>query len=559
LPWPFIFFERLSTAERPLANAFAGGLALAALNYTHPGYGFFAVGLFGLYAALRLWSWARRPWRASALLLGCGLVLSAYLVFGMWVERGHTGLGEMEFGLALGGKSAGEGVPDPTWRHLLVWSNYRFWLFAAPDNWYGGYLGIALVLLGALGLWAACRRRSLRAVGICLLVSLSLALGHGLPPWRYIDVAQAMNSARFLLFVVFFLSLAVGLGTRELLRRRRATFALLLLVVCADLGPTTFQQPYLSAGTDDLDHPGTPWHPHRQAAVAQRVAGALPPYRIAWLRGAVSHFTAVGFLPYATRTPTPDVMLSGDLPAGIGFSQPLIDFAGRIATSTPRFEDLQHSWPFALARAGFAMLNVRHLILTWRDGSLRTLELADHSPILVSARSEGYAVEELGRVPYAGMAGRTPLSATDPAERAILRVLWTIEKTGVDIGSRRAARILLLGGDRRDLGGRPEVVVHEHRVENQRVVLEVETSRPCFARLAYAYYPYVDVLINGTKVQPLQTVGGFIALELGRGHKRIELVPRLSPLRAGLLWLNGLVLAAGLGAMWWERRFKKPI
>jgi hypothetical protein len=89
--------------------------------------------------------------------------------------------------------------------------------------------------------------------------------------------------------------------------------------------------------------------------------------------------------------------------------------------------------------------------------------------------------------------------------------------------------------------------MREHRVENQHVTIALETSAPCFARLAYAYYPYMDVLVNGVAVRPLQTVGGFIALELGQGPQRIELAPRLSPLRRALLWLNGLVLCAGAG------------
>ena len=546
LPWPFVFFERLRTSERPLASASGGGLAIAALNYTHPGYGFFALGLFVLYALCRLWSLpsAQRRGGYSALLLSCGLVLSAYLLLGMWVERGSTGLAGMEFGWALGAKAASAEVPDPTWRHLLIWSNYRFWLFAPPDHWYGGYLGISAVLIAVLGLRLVLRRKPLIAVGVGLLVSLALVFAHGLPPLRFIEVVQAMNSARFLLFVVFFLALACGLGARLLAHRFKGVYVFLLLAVVIDLGPTSFQQPYMPKGTDDLENPQTPWYSYRSDAMRYRTQGELPPYRISWLRGGVSHFTAVGFLPFASSTPTPDVLLSADLAAGRLFSQPLADFAGHIVGSVSRIAALDHSEPFALAKAGFAMLNVRHLLLSWRDGSIRRLRLAADSPILVAPRVEGYTIEELARVPYEQMAGRTPLSMEDPAARAVLRTLWTIERTGVESSAPRAARILLQGASTRDLGGEPRVAVVEHRVHNQRVQLIVETSAPCFARLAYAYYPHMDVLINGTKVDPLETVGGFIALELGAGRQQIEVLPRLSLLRVGLLWLNGLVVAA---------------
>ena len=69
----------------------------------------------------------------------------------------------------------------------------------------------------------------------------------------------------------------------------------------------------------------------------------------------------------------------------------------------------------------------------------------------------------------------------------------------------------------------------------------------------------MDVLVNGVKVRPMQTVGGFIALELGRGRQRIELVPRLSTLRRGLLWLNGLVLVVMGGLALREYRRTKII
>lgn len=556
LPWPFVCFERLRSSQRPLAWAFAGGASLSALVYTHPGYGFFALVLFGLYAVCRLASVrpTRRRLGHCVLLLGVGLVLSAYLLLGMLLERGDTGLGGMDFGLVLGGKGAGAGVPDPTWQHLLVWSNYRFWLFAAPSNWYGGYLGISVVALAAVGLCWVFKRRSLWAVGLCCIAALALVFAHGAPPLRYIEVVQAMNSARFLLFVAFFLALCCGFGVRALQLRFRGVFTLLLLAVCIDLGPTTLQQPYVPAGTDDLDNPQTMWYRYRTEASTFRSRGELPPYRISWLRGAVSHFTAVGFLPFASRVPTPDILLSADLAPGRLFSQPLLDFTSHIVGAADRFEGVEKSPPFTLAKAGFAMLNVRHLLLTWSDGSIRPLQLAADSPVLVAPRIEGYTLEELQRIPYAEMAGRTPLSAQDPDERAVLRALWTIEKTGVDIDNKRAARILLQGGDTRELRGRPEVKVLEHRVENQRVELVVETSAPCFARLAYAYYPHMDVLVNGVKVDPMQTVGGFIALELGRGRQQVELLPRLSFLRRGLLWLNGLVLLVGIVLIGSEHR-----
>ena len=57
LPLPFYFFERLSSPGRAgnrarLASSLAGGICLGALALTHPGYGFWATVLLGLYVGL---------------------------------------------------------------------------------------------------------------------------------------------------------------------------------------------------------------------------------------------------------------------------------------------------------------------------------------------------------------------------------------------------------------------------------------------------------------------------------------------------------------------------
>lgn len=69
-------------------------------------------------------------------------------------------------------------------------------------------------------------------------------------------MVQAFNAGRYLVFVVFFLAFAAGMGTRVLLVGRRSrqdrVLALLLLAVVAELGATTFQHPYTAPGTQPL-------------------------------------------------------------------------------------------------------------------------------------------------------------------------------------------------------------------------------------------------------------------------------------------------------------------
>ena len=131
LPWPFFCFERINNASWPFAVT-VGGLTLGLLAFAHPGYALFATGFFTAYVAVRLWNqrdrdfW--RPLRISAALLCAGLLFGSYLTLGLWAESSSTGFHD---GHDL------SAIPEPTWRHVFVWSNFRFWLLAPeePFHW----------------------------------------------------------------------------------------------------------------------------------------------------------------------------------------------------------------------------------------------------------------------------------------------------------------------------------------------------------------------------------------------------------------------------------------
>ena len=68
-------------------------------------------------------------------------------------------------------------MPDPSWRHLLLWSNFRWRFDVLPADqlhWYGGYLGTSLWVLALAGL-ALGRRRLVGPLGVAL-AGLGLAL-----------------------------------------------------------------------------------------------------------------------------------------------------------------------------------------------------------------------------------------------------------------------------------------------------------------------------------------------------------------------------------------------
>ena len=291
LPYPFYFFERLLSAclraarrqacgdaqagrlcSPKLPCAIGGGLTLAGLAFTHPGYAFWATALLVLYVCIRLWSdTERKVLRVvvfySLLLLVGGLVFGAYLTLPMWVEMDNAGL---QFGTHL------SWFPDPAWEQLLVWSNYRFRVFNIETNhWYGGYLGLSVVGLALRGIALGTHKSACRALGA--QAAQAGRCGHSGRRRR----RQAGGCSRLLdrlpdpglrlsLALAAFPQHRSGLQRRAISALRRFlfgrdgwcghpdphpppessqgkgsnVFTLLLLAVMVDLGPTTFQHPY---------------------------------------------------------------------------------------------------------------------------------------------------------------------------------------------------------------------------------------------------------------------------------------------------------------------------
>ena len=221
LPWAFHYVERVASSPLRMRAALLGGVSVALLNFTHPGYGTYAMALLACYGLVRLWSCRNRP--DAGAIVGAGFVLfllgavfSSYLNAAMFFERAYTKLHEFNVNLSS--------VPDPTWRHLLGWSNYRFWLIppSEPFHWYGGYLGVSLVLLTLSGGAVALRRRDgkLAPGWVCLILVALVILAYRWSPIEALPLVHAFNASRYLLFLTFFLALATGLGVYILLSIR---------------------------------------------------------------------------------------------------------------------------------------------------------------------------------------------------------------------------------------------------------------------------------------------------------------------------------------------------
>ncbi len=565
LPWPFYAVEYMIRSSYKVRAALLGGLSIALLNFTHPGYGTYAMVFWGCYCIARLWSLWGHPdmkslFRAGILLLVLGVAFSAYMNIGMWFEREHTDMHDFRAGLKDPTEQVGmASQPDPTWRHLLGWSNHRFWLIPPePFHWYGGYLGVSLCVLALAGVGVALfRRNKLRhfaASWACLLLSILVIFAYRLPPFNMLSLVHASNASRYLLFLAFFLALAAGIGTLMLLQHRpgwlsrNRCFTLLFLLLWIDLFPTTF----LHAYQPSTDRSSSGFQNIWEASAPFSERGELPNYRVHWADKDEFPYFRMAYALFMHETPISEGFHPEELRTRSTFSDPFLQVARYLAPDLfAKPDQLNAKDPvFELLRSGFYLLNSRFLIVS-SNNEARNLSLDHNSPIIVSSRLVSYDTEAAYHVELTG-ANLDSLSA-----RAISRVFWIIGEMGIRPHDNTCERIFIRNREGSDLGTEPTAQVLAHVVRHQQVQMKVAISQACYARLSYAYFPYLQITVDGTPVEPLETAGRFIALPLEAGEHDIVIQARLSPLRRGLIGFSGVMLLVALALAFMEHK-RKP-
>ena len=564
LPWPFYAVEYMIRSSYKVRAALLGGLSIALLNFTHPGYGTYAMVFWGCYCIARLWSLWGHPdmkslFRAGVLLLVLGVSFSAYMNIGMWFEREHTDMHDFRAGFKEPTEQVGmASQPDPTWRHLLGWSNYRFWLIPLePFHWYGGYLGVSLCVLalagGGIALFWRNGLRHFVASWACLVLSALVIFAYRLPPFNMLSLLHASNSSRYLLFLAFFLALAAGIGTLMLLQHRprwlsrNRCFTLLFLLLWIDLFPTTF----LHAYQPSPDRSSSGFQNIWEASAPFSERGELPNYRAHWLDKDEYSAFRKAYALFMHETPMSEAFHPGELRTRSTFTDPFLQVASYLAPDlVAKPDQLNAKDPVSeLLRSGFYLLNSRFLIVS-SNNEARNLSLDHNSPIVVSSRLISYNPEAAYHVELTG-ANLDSLSA-----RAISRVFWIIGEMGIRPHDNACERIFVRNREGSELGTEPTAQVLAHVVRHQQVQMKVAISEACYARLSYAYFPYLQITVDGTPVEPLETAGRFVALPLEAGEHDIVIQARLSPLRRGLIGFSGVMLLGTLALVFVEHKRK---
>ena len=391
---------------------------------------------------------------------------------------------------------------------------------------------------------------------MCLILTLLVIFAYRLPPISSLPLIHAFNASRYLLFLTFFLALAVGIGAHVLTKSAPLGIggsrwcSLVLLVMFADLFPTTFLQPY---GSPAVTPSG--WSPELFARVREEARpfaeqGDLPNYRAQWIAEGIYPSLRVARMLYIGETPVAETLHPGELRTLATFTRPFTEWAHGLLPEMESVEQLKVHPDRHSLLAGFHLLNTRHLTVTSEERTSGFgFHLDNYSPVRVSGRLTGYEEDD---VDLAGIRSRFGEDLDDRVAHA----LWIITRTGLRHGASLSCERFLVRGleGELDLGTEPTAQVLAHRVDHQQVEMRVAVSAKCHARLAYGYWPWLRVTVDGTPVQPLETAGRFMAIPLEAGEHDIVITARLSPLRKGLLLLAGICLAGALALVLRERR-----
>jgi hypothetical protein len=574
LPLPFAFFERIRTSPS-YAGAGLGALSLGCLALCHPGYGFWATAFLSAYVATRLRSVESRHIAPYLVLYVGGLVFGSYLTLPMILEKGVTGL---HVGYLL------DKVPDPVWTQVLGWSNFRFNLLplATQDfHWYGGYIGLSLLLGAVLAIVATKRIPALQkrfpvyGIALGLILSLVFVFGYRWIIFDYLTIVRTLSAGRYLLFTVFFLAVLAGLGAYALLlnpnrAKGKRLYTALLLLFFLDLGSTTFQHPYRQpTSRDPTGYESGIFDEFTRQSASYRARGELPPYRIFWVLGAAHPYMAMSRLTYTTHTPTPLAPHPGDLRTVFDFINPVERYLS-IRMSPHDF----HSQPLSQLKdlpdllAYSRLLNAKHLIFTPSQDKAHILRFTDASPVIVAPKATSFNSEPFDNFSLDALAASTPIPlaeayrdlALPPTDigRAVFTSAWLLNQMQLDLRNNSAQQLFVYGApDDQVFSDNPQVEVLEHRVFHQKVLLRLSLSAPGWVRLAYGYYPANEVLVDGKKVTTYQTASRVTALQLKAGQHEIQLVARLSLLRRILLAIDIVLIVVLVVVVYWENRSRK--
>lgn len=97
--------------------------------------------------------------------------------------------------------------------------------------------------------------------------------------------------------------------------------------------------------------------------------------------------------------------------------------------------------------------------------------------------------------------------------------------------------------------------VSDYKVGIDRVVIRLESEGTGWARLAHAWYPALQITLNGAPIAPMQDVMGQIVVPVKPGINEYIIHPVFTGIRRATLGISAAVLLAIWGGTWRYRRY----
>jgi len=410
------------------------------------------------------------------------------------------------------------------------------------------YLGLSAILLVLFALWKGDKRVRLLGIYGAIAVILGMVISSRTGP-----------------FVVMTMSILAAAGTIKLLtylRIRKPTssawaYGVIFVVVAADLGMWSFFQvmPDLSM---------------QEKVYNQNIPLMAGNTRVLDLQSnRRTYYPALVYMDRQVQVPF-SILTVGD-PKAFYYTATVVS---RAAQETYDFNQTLSNE----VREGFYMYNIGYVIThpdqvgispaqSFSDKN-EPLGLERKLPEVMKTAATPIIVSgEMKKIPKISEAADKGLfySKNDFEQRTFPweNVSSVITRMGINSTGNSAAMIPL--SDDADNAGaaadetvpvQPEVTVLQHEVKTAQVKILVNSTKDGYAQLSYAYYPWMDVQVDGRETKAFKSAFNLLVIRLPAGEHTITITPRLTPLRKVTFLVSMLTAAIAAFLLVHQRIFK---
>jgi hypothetical protein len=529
-------------------------LALAAMILNHQGYAFFGLVFIAIYLATRLLSMPSPVRQRIMLLLFvagtqlAALLMSALLIVPFLFDVDDIrGMQNTTFSIL---------IPNPR-APLLLLKLFRW--SAMSDGTSVGYIGLSVGVMAILGGAYAVRRRIGPAVALAAGAAASLFMVRSGVQYNVKNIDFLMI---FLAALTAWAPSAIEQWTPRIAalarsQRRwaslftaRISLALIALLLL-DLGPTTFQSVY----REDYDF---------KQGLYERLAASGEGYKV--IERQVRRYEpgqppSAGFEPTRLGVPSAHVLLQS--PVGFFHEGAGKSFGYNVEMVKRVHRDLNEG------RLSDESLDVLHLMgvkrILFRDRyrwftppvepspdytvEEGVLTLAGTSPLVASTRV--ITVDEVAGYDRDNIieARRYLEPETyDPSGRYFRELVLPLLRT-MRLNRSHSTADVLIAQDAAIRTTSDEIAPVQLSVERfssdiRRVDVAYESDRASVGRLAYTFYPYLDVRVDGAPVEFYRSAMNEILLRLPPGRHQITVTGVAPPMQAQMAWVSLFALIA---------------